>query len=104
MVDMSPNAVGERLRLTGELSDAMLRNLTPIAGIPPERFRADETVALHVGTPIVIESQAAWSGFGVFFEDDGETGYLYALNRKSGDSVLYALHIYNVDNVTDANL
>ena len=104
MVDGSSKTVSERLRLMGELSDAMLTNLKPIAGIPPERFRADEAVELRVGTPIVIESQAARSGFGVFFEDDRETGYFYGLDRKSDSAILDALHIYTVANVTDANL
>jgi hypothetical protein len=34
------------------------------------------------------------SGFGVVFEDDGETGYLYATN-ESLDEILNALHLYN---------
>ena len=104
MVDMSRKAVSERLRLTGELSDAARKNIKPLAGSSPDRFRADEKVELHIGRPIIIDSQAAWTGFGVFFEDDGETGYFYALDRKSDDSILDAVHIYNVDKVTDANL
>ena len=34
------------------------------------------------------------SGFGVVFEDDGETGYLYATNEHL-DEILDALHLYN---------
>ena len=35
------------------------------------------------------------SGFGVVFEDDGETGYFYATNERL-DEILDALHLYNV--------
>lgn len=37
------------------------------------------------------------SGFGVVFEDDGGTGYLYATNEKT-DKILDALHLYNERN------
>jgi hypothetical protein len=37
-----------------------------------------------------------------FFEDDGETGYFYALDMtRSGDTIVDAVHIYNVANVSD---
>jgi hypothetical protein len=40
----------------------------------------------------------------VVFEDDGETGYVYALDaRKDEDSILDALHIYNTASVTEAD-
>jgi hypothetical protein len=36
------------------------------------------------------------------FEDDGETGYFYALDlNRSENMILDALHIYNVANVSD---
>ena len=34
------------------------------------------------------------TGFGMVFEDDGETGYLYATNEKA-DKIFDALHLYN---------
>jgi hypothetical protein len=34
------------------------------------------------------------TGYGVVFEDDGETGYLYVTNEKQ-DEILDALHLYN---------
>ncbi len=34
------------------------------------------------------------TGFGVVFEDDGTTGYLYATNER-GDAILDALHLYD---------
>ena len=37
-----------------------------------------------------------------FFEDDGETGYFYALDlTRSEDMIVDAVHIYNVANVSD---
>jgi hypothetical protein len=42
---------------------------------------------------------------GVVFQDDGETGYFYALDlTKSDDQIVDALHIYNVGSVTDRHL
>ncbi len=45
--------------------------------------------------------------FGVVFEDDGDTGYLYAMwNTPKGDlgGILDALHIYDVDKVIDRDV
>lgn len=39
---------------------------------------------------------------GAFFEDDGETGYFYALDlTRSDNMILDAVHIYNIANVSD---
>jgi hypothetical protein len=35
------------------------------------------------------------SGFGVIFEDDGETGYFYATDERNSE-ILDALHLYDV--------
>jgi hypothetical protein len=60
----------------------------------------DEVVV--VGQEIVLPSDSPTNAFGVFFEDDGETGYFYAVSRNGEDfAILDALHIYNVQNVTD---
>src|SRR5258706_13991340 len=59
---------------------------------------------LRVGTPIVVEGSSSDSTFAGVFEDDGSTGYFYALDRRRTDQpILEALHIYNVANVTDAS-
>ena len=55
---------------------------------------------LMVGKPILLESNSPSNAFGVFFEDEGDTGYLYALDTQLGAPILDALHIYNVANVT----
>ena len=60
---------------------------------------------ITVGTETVLEGPAPAGSLGVFFEDDGETGYFYAVDDSSPDQPIQdALHIYNVDNVTDKDL
>jgi len=40
--------------------------------------------------------------FSAFFEDEGETGYFYAMDiSKTDEMILDAVHIYNVANVAD---
>jgi hypothetical protein len=52
------------------------------------------------GYPVNYAGPAPYSksfegtGFGVIFEDDGETGYLYATD-ESQDEIFDALHLYN---------
>ena len=58
--------------------------------------------ALRVGAPIVVEGASPQPPLVGVFEDDGSTGYLYALDRHRKDQpILEALHIYNVASVTD---
>jgi hypothetical protein len=55
-----------------------------------------------VGSKSVVEGPSPSQPFGVVFEDDGETGYLYGLDFGSNDNpIVDALHIYNVVQVTD---
>ena len=57
-----------------------------------------------VGEEITIASDSPITKYAVVFEDDGETGYFYALNTSQEKSpILDALHIYNVGNVVDKN-
>ena len=64
---------------------------------------SEETI--HVGTPAVIEAQSTSTHYSVVFEDDGETGYLYALDYERPDNpICDAMHIYNVRAVTDSHL
>lgn len=52
------------------------------------------------GEDTFIESFSQENRYGVVFEDDGETGYFYAVERDEegqGLRVLDALHIYEVD-------
>ena len=58
-----------------------------------------------VGAETTLESASPENNFMVVFEDDGATGYLYGLDTgRSGNPILDALHIYNVQNVTDKNI
>src|SRR5215831_1617411 len=47
-------------------------------------------------------SDSPSSKFSAIFEDDGDTGYLYAYDRALPEaSILDAVHIYNVKSVVD---
>lgn len=57
------------------------------------------------GTEIVLDSGSPKNAFMVVFEDNGETGYFYGLDRNQEDNpILDALHIYNVADVTDRHV
>ncbi|MGY3087958.1 hypothetical protein ACVWYF_000991 [Hymenobacter sp. UYAg731] len=57
---------------------------------------------ITIGTPdTFIDSTSAAGSIGVVFEDDGTTGYLYAVRPGSPMDLLDALHIYDVANVAD---
>jgi hypothetical protein len=61
---------------------------------------AEETIT--VGQEIVVEGPSPHTPFGIVFEDDGITGYLYGLDfSREGNPIVDALHIYNVAQVTD---
>ena len=54
------------------------------------------------GKEIYFDSVSPAGRWAVVFEDDTETGYFYALDREASEnSIQEALHIYNVQNVTD---
>jgi hypothetical protein len=55
-----------------------------------------------VGKAVVIQGMVPNGTFGAVFEDDGETGYFYALDASVRDqTVRDALHIYDVESVID---
>ncbi|MEB1528169.1 DUF2251 domain-containing protein [Xanthomonas sp. WHRI 7945] len=57
---------------------------------------------LIVGTALVVEAQAPQDAFVAVFEDDGDTGYFYALDTSAHDNPIQdALHIYNAADVAD---
>lgn len=74
----------------------------------PVQLVAEETIT--VGTPTVVEGPSPSQPYGVVFEDDGDTAYLYGLDfTRTADAsggeanpIVDALHIYNVANVTDS--
>jgi hypothetical protein len=60
---------------------------------------------IKVGSPAVIETRSQDGHFGSVFEDDGETGYFYALNLNlEPNPIIDALHIYTVRNVDNRHL
>jgi hypothetical protein len=73
----------------------------------PERRNQVEQQFMHeamflVGTPVTIPSGSPDNRHGAFFEDDGDSGYFYALDlSRPEDRVVDAVHIYNVENVVD---
>ena len=58
---------------------------------------------LEVGKPAAFEARSPDNRYSVVFEDDGDTGYLYALDYtdKEGNPIQEAMSIYDVKNVTD---
>lgn len=70
--------------------------------VPPVLVAEDK---LTVGNPSVVEGPSPSGPYSAVFEDDGETGYFYALDhRKQEQPILDALHIFNVDQVSDRHL
>ena len=57
---------------------------------------------ITIGTPdTFIDSTSADGMIGVVFEDDGTTGYFYAVRPGSTMELLDALHVYDVADVSD---
>lgn len=60
---------------------------------------------LIVGEAQVVESLAPEGEYAAVFEDDGDTGYFYALDGSAeGNPIQDALHIYNADDVSDGHI
>lgn len=58
-----------------------------------------------VGEAMVIKSLAPDGILAAVFEDDGNTGYFYALDESAeGNPVRDAVHIYNVEDISDAHI
>jgi len=58
------------------------------------------------GEDVFIESVSSENNYAVVFEDDTSTGYFYALELEAegtGQRILDAVHIYNVEEVADAD-
>jgi hypothetical protein len=67
----------------------------------PFTVEAEETI--QVGHETFVGSRSTVTSYGVFFEDDADTGYFYGLDTSlnEGSQILDALHIYNVRSVID---
>jgi len=72
------------------------------ADSPPDGPVSTAEAELHVGEPIVVDGPSPSSPYLCVFEDDGHTGYFYGLDAEHEDQpILDALHIYDVEQVTD---
>jgi hypothetical protein len=58
------------------------------------------------GEPLVIATDSPIEPFSTVFEDDGETAYFYACDRRAAtaNQILDAVHVYNVAAVVDRRL
>ncbi len=57
---------------------------------------------LWVGKPLIVPLDSPNGRYSVFFEDEGETGYFYAVDlNQIEDKIVDAVHIYNVESVAD---
>ena len=60
---------------------------------------------IFVGQKAVVEALSPDKKHVVLFEDDGDTGYFYAMDPGRTDNpILDALNIYNATNVTDRHI
>jgi hypothetical protein len=60
---------------------------------------------IHLGEKVMIEGPSPAPPFVAVFEDDGDTGYFYAVDRsRNKNLILDALHIYNVAQITDRKI
>jgi len=60
---------------------------------------------ITVGTPdTIVESTVAGGERSVVFEDDGSTGYFYAVRPGAELAIQHALHVYNVADVADRHI
>jgi len=61
-----------------------------------------EDKIFQVGGDVFAAEDSPDGQHSAFFEDDGETGYFYAIDlTRSDNMILDAVHIYNVANVVD---
>jgi hypothetical protein len=57
---------------------------------------------MNIGEANTLESTAPDGVLAAVFEDDGETGYFYAIHESAeGNPLRDALHIYNVEDIAD---
>jgi hypothetical protein len=60
------------------------------------------TQEVRIGEPTVVDAPSPQGTFSVVFEDDGDTGYFYALDlRLDENPIVDAVQVYNVASVAD---
>jgi hypothetical protein len=64
------------------------------------------TQPFKVGQPLVVDADSPEGRYATVFEDDGQTGYFYAVDTdvEEGNPIRDAMRIYVVADVTDAAL
>ncbi|MCL2713719.1 MAG: DUF2251 domain-containing protein [Alphaproteobacteria bacterium] len=63
------------------------------------------TEMIRVGEAGHVEAEAPDGTYAAVFEDDGDTGYFYALDfARGGQPIENALHIYNVADIADRHI
>ena len=66
----------------------------------PIQITAEEEITVGVST--VVQGSAPETQYLAVFEDDGQTGYFYAVDTSvEGEQIQDAVHIYNVEDVSD---
>lgn len=71
---------------------------------PNAKVVASPAYTLNVGKAAVFEFKSQKGNLSVVFEDDGDTGYFYALDYSATEQPIQeAMNIYDVHNVTDKN-
>ena len=69
----------------------------------PVKVVAEQEIC--VGDPVVVEGESPTPPYVVVFEDDGDTGYFYALDTSRTDNpIVDALHIYDAGAVRDRDV
>lgn len=59
------------------------------------------SVEHRIGTECFVDSVSPSTHFAAVFEEDGDTGYFYALDTSLvGQQILHALHVYDVGRET----
>lgn len=57
---------------------------------------------LYIGTPKQLGSMSNHNDYlSVMFEDDGDTGYFYAIDTRQSQPIVDCLHIYNTNAVEE---
>lgn len=91
----------------GRLLASLKVALSNIQGKESHRYDnfSDATGSAHCGRRAGDKKPAPEGMLAAVFEDDGRTGYFYALDESlEGNPILDAVHIYNVEDISDAHI
>jgi hypothetical protein len=85
--------------------ECLSRIIDRFAGSTKMGVKIVAELEIQVGEPAVVEGASPTPPFVVVFEDDGATGYFYALDTSRSDNpIVDALQVYSVASVTDRHL